>query len=424
MKRDNSLKLFKSAKDSLVGGVNSPVRAFGHVGGTPPFIKKANGAYLWDEDGNKYIDYVGTWGPAILGHAHPEVIRVIKETAEDGTSFGAPCKTEIRLAELVKDAYPSMDLVRFTSSGTEAAMGAIRAARGFTGRDKIIKFNGCYHGHADCLLVKAGSGALTGGAPGSAGVPSDFAKHTLIAEYNDLQSVEELFNANKDQIACLIVEPVAGNMGCVLPNADFLTGLKSLCDKNGAILIFDEVMTGFRVARGGAQELYKIKPDMTCLGKIVGGGLPVGAYGGRREIMEKVAPLGPVYQAGTLSGNPIAMAAGIKTLELLQDPSTYKKLSDLTSRLVSGISRVLDSKKISHKTTQVGSMWSLFFTGEDITNLGDVMSCDKPLFVKYFHHMLDDGVYLAPSPYESAFVSTAHTEDDIDKTILTLESFK
>ena len=328
------------------------------------------------------------------------------------------------MAELVKDAYPSMDLVRFTSSGTEAAMGAIRAARGFTGRDKIIKFNGCYHGHADCLLVKAGSGALTGGAPGSAGVPSDFAKHTLIAEYNDLQSVEELFNANKDQIACLIVEPVAGNMGCVLPNADFLTGLKSLCDKNGAILIFDEVMTGFRVARGGAQELYKIKPDMTCLGKIVGGGLPVGAYGGRREIMEKVAPLGPVYQAGTLSGNPIAMAAGIKTLELLQDPSTYKKLSDLTSRLVSGISRVLDSKKISHKTTQVGSMWSLFFTGEDITNLGDVMSCDKPLFVKYFHHMLDDGVYLAPSPYESAFVSTAHTEDDIDKTILTLESFK
>ncbi len=421
MKFERSNALFNEAQKVLVGGVNSPVRAFRHVGGVPPFIKRASGAYIWDEDGNKYIDYVGTWGPAILGHAHPKVISAIKTAAENGTSFGAPCELEIKLAQMVKTAFPSIDLVRFTSSGTEAVMGAVRAARGFTGKDKIIKFEGCYHGHADYLLVKAGSGALTGGSPDSAGVPADFAKHTLVAKYNDLSSVEELFLKNKGEVACLIVEPVAGNMGCVPPSPGFLNGLRALCDKYQALIIFDEVMTGFRVSYGGAQELYNIKPDLTALGKIIGGGLPVGAYGGRREIMEKVAPLGPVYQAGTLSGNPIAMSAGIKTLELLNDKKNFEKLPALTRRLVAGIGKVLEAKNVPHHLTQVGSMWTLFFTGKDVRNLDDVMACDKGRFIKYFHAMLESGVYLAPSPYESGFVSLAHTEKDIDATVKACE---
>lgn len=421
MKNTRSSSLFNEAKKSLVGGVNSPVRAFRHVGGVPPFIKRAKGAYIWDEDGNKYIDYVGTWGPAILGHAEPKVIKAIQKAAEDGTSFGAPCELEIKLAEAVKKAFPSIDLIRFTNSGTEAVMGAVRAARGFTGRDKIIKFDGCYHGHADYLLVKAGSGALTGGTPDSKGVPADFARHTLIARYNDLGSVEALVGSNKNQIACILVEPVAGNMGCVPPAKGFLEGLRSICDKNHIILIFDEVMTGFRVAFGGAQELYNIKPDLTCLGKIIGGGLPVGAYGGRKDIMECVAPLGPVYQAGTLSGNPLAMAAGLKTLELLEDKKVYARLERTTKQLVDGLDMALSEKKVYHFITRVGSMWTLFFTDGVVENLDDVMKCNKELFIKYFHALLEGGIYLAPSPYEAAFVSAEHTEADIDKTIEALK---
>ncbi|PIR17044.1 MAG: glutamate-1-semialdehyde-2,1-aminomutase [Deltaproteobacteria bacterium CG11_big_fil_rev_8_21_14_0_20_49_13] len=417
MKNTRSSSLFNEAKKSLVGGVNSPVRAFRHVGGVPPFIKRAKGAYVWDEDGNKYIDYVGTWGPAILGHAQKQVIRAIQRAAEYGTSFGAPCELEIELAEAVKRAFPSIDLVRFTSSGTEGMMGAVRVARGFTGCDKIIKFDGCYHGHADYLLVKAGSGALTGGAPDSKGVPADFARHTLIAKYNDLGSVEALVGSNKNQIACIVVEPVAGNMGCVPPAKGFLEGLRSICDKNRIILIFDEVMTGFRVAFGGAQELYNIKPDLTCLGKIIGGGLPVGAYGGKKDVMECVAPLGPVYQAGTLSGNPLAMAAGLKTLELLKDKKVYDRLEKTTKQLTDGLDMVLSEKKVYHFITRVGSMWTLFFTEGIVENLDDVMKCNKELFIKYFHAMLESGVYLAPSPFEAAFVSAEHTERDVVNTI-------
>lgn len=421
MNLNRSNELFLKAKELLVGGVNSPVRAFRHVEGTPLFIKRANGAYIWDEDGNKYIDYVGTWGPAILGHAHPEVVEAIKKAADSGTSFGAPCEAEIKLAEAVIKAFPSIELVRFTSSGTESAMGAVRVARGFTKKDKIIKFDGCYHGHADYLLVRAGSGALTGGSPDSAGVPEDFAKHTLIARYNDLGSVEDLLMTNKNRVACIIVEPVAGNMGCVPELDNFLKGLRLLCNKYHALLIFDEVMSGFRVSFGGAQQLYGVKPDLTCLGKIIGGGLPVGAYGGRRDIMECVAPLGPVYQAGTLSGNPLAMTAGLKTIELLNKPGVYEKLDQLTERLVNGLDGVFSKKKIPHKMTRVGSMWSLFFTDKPVHNLEDVMTANKQMFIKYFHEMLKRGVYLAPSPFESGFVSLAHTDKDIDDTIKVAE---
>lgn len=417
MKHDRSKQLFERAVGSLVGGVNSPVRAFKYVGGTPPFIRRAAGAYLWDEDNNKYIDYVGSWGPLILGHAHPKVIRAIKDVAEDGTSFGAPTELEVRLAEMIRAAIPSMELVRFTNSGTEAVMGAIRAARGFAKRDKIIKFDGCYHGHADYLLVKAGSGALTSGTPDSAGVPQDYARHTLVADFNDLNSVERLFEIHsgahspppsplrgegreRGGITAVIVEPVAGNMGCVPPQAGFLRGLRELCNEYGALLIFDEVMTGFRVAFGGAQSLFGVRPDLTCLGKIIGGGLPVGAYGGRRDVMECVAPLGPVYQAGTLSGNPVAMAAGIATLLELSIPGAYQRLEDLTKSLVDGLDEVLN--KVPHQVTRVGSMWTVFL---------------KELFARYFHSMLGQGIYLPPSPYETAFVSLAHTEEDVMDTI-------
>lgn len=417
-----SKKLFGEACEHLVGGVNSPVRAFKHVGGTPLFIKRALGAHVWDADGNEFIDYVGSWGPAILGHANAEVVAAICEAAALGTSFGAPCELEVKLAKMVKGAFPSIELIRFVNSGTEAVMGAVRAARGFAGRDKIIKFDGCYHGHADHMLVKAGSGALTLGEPDSKGVPEDIARHTLVARYNDLGSVEELMSANRGAVAGIIVEPVAGNMGCVIPRDGFLKGLRELCDKHGALLIFDEVMTGFRVAFGGAQELYDIKPDITCLGKIIGGGLPVGAYGGRRDIMERVAPTGPVYQAGTLSGNPLAMAAGIKTLELLGAAGNYQRLEELTKSLVDGMSKALKDKDVPHRFNRAGSMWSLFFTSSKVENLDDVMKCDKPRFVKYFHDMLEHGIYLAPSPFETAFVSLAHSEDDIDRTIEALSS--
>jgi glutamate-1-semialdehyde 2,1-aminomutase len=414
MNHKRSETLFSQAKQALVGGVNSPVRAFGHVGGTPPFIKRAKGAYLWDEDGNRYIDYVGAWGPAILGHAPGVVLDEVQKAIEAGTTFGAPCAQEVTLANLIKRAIPSIELIRFTNSGTEAAMGAIRAARAFTGRDNIIKFDGCYHGHADYLLVKSGSGALTCGTPDSKGVPEDFARHTLVAKYNDLASVERLFEradtpsprpspTGGGGIACVIVEPVAGNVGCIPPKEGFLNGLRELCSKHGSLLIFDEVMTGFRVAFGGAQTLYNVKPDLTCLGKIIGGGFPVGAFGGRADIIQTLAPLGGAYQAGTFSGNPVTMTAGIKTLELLNDPLLYKKLDHLTKLLVDGLSRSLTKNNIPHTTTRVGSMWTVFFTSKDT-------------FVKYFHHMLENGVYLAPSPYESGFVSAAHTEEDIRLT--------
>jgi len=415
--------LFADAARYLVGGVNSPVRAFKHVGGEPIFIDRASGAHIFDADGKKYVDYVGTWGPALLGHAREEVVNAVCEAAKSGTSFGAPTERETQLAKLVCEIFPSIELVRFTSSGTEAVMGAIRAARGFTKRNNIIKFDGCYHGHADYLLVRAGSGAMTLGEPDSAGVPKDFAKHTLVANYNDLASVEKLFNSHKNEVACVIVEPVAGNMGCVLPREEFLGGLRELCDKHGALLIFDEVMTGFRVSLGGAQEAFNIKPDLTCLGKIIGGGLPVGAYGGRNDVMSCVAPLGPVYQAGTLSGNPLAMASGIATLEILKT-ADYSRLAKTTEFLAKETEAILRRKDIPATATLAGSMWSIFFTNGRVENLSDVMSADKKRFVEFFRHMLKNGVYLAPSPYESAFVSFAHSESDIKLTLDAVSSFE
>lgn len=417
-----SEKLFERAQDVLVGGVNSPVRAFRRVGGMPPFIARAEGAYLWDADGKRYIDYVCSWGPAILGHAHPAVVAAVQEAAARGLSFGAPCELETQLAEKVRTLMPSMERVRFTSSGTEAAMGAIRAARGFTKRDDIIKFDGCYHGHADFLLVKAGSGALTGGAPDSAGVPADFTKHTHVARYNDLKSVEEIFKANPASIAAIIVEPVAGNMGCVPPVAGFLEGLRDLCNQYGALLIFDEVMTGFRVALGGAQQFFNVKPDLTCLGKVIGGGMPVGAYGGRRDIMEVVAPLGPVYQAGTLSGNPLAMTAGLVTLSLLEKPGVHDQLDTTAQELATGLQEVATNAKLPLTAIAVGGMWGFFFHNGPVRDLDDVMQSDAEKFKIFFRAMLDAGIYLAPSPYEAAFVSLAHTSKDIDTTLLAFQT--
>ncbi|MDP2600695.1 MAG: glutamate-1-semialdehyde 2,1-aminomutase [Deltaproteobacteria bacterium] len=404
-----SSKLFEEALALFPGGVNSPVRAFGAVGGTPPFIAKAQGPKIWDVDGNEYIDYVGSWGPAILGHAHPKVVAAVQKATANGFSFGAPTELESRLGSMVRDIFPSMEKLRFVNSGTEATMSAIRLARGATARDKIIKFEGCYHGHADFLLVKAGSGAATFGNPSSAGVPKDFAKHTLVATYNDLDSVQKLLDANKNEIACIIVEPVAGNMGCVPPKPGFLQGLKDLCQNHGALLIFDEVMTGFRVALGGAQELYNIKPDITCLGKIVGGGLPVGAYGGRKELMDQISPLGKIYQAGTLSGNPLAMTAGIETLKILVQKEVYKKLNETSAQLTSGIQEIVKTKKRKAKIGAVGSMWTLFFdNGEE--------------FKRFFHAALEKGIYLPPSQFESAFVSLAHQNKEIDHTLSVFEA--
>ena len=417
-----SEQLFQKSKKRIPGGVNSPVRAFSGVGGSPVFIEHADGAYLYDVDGKSYIDYVGSWGPMILGHNHPAIKNAVIEAAQHGLSFGAPTVREINLAERVNQLLPSMEMLRMVSSGTEATMSAIRLARGFTKRDKFIKFEGCYHGHADCLLVKAGSGALTLGEPTSAGVPADFAKHTLTATYNDLASVRALFSLYPEEIACIIIEPVAGNMNCILPKEGFLEGLRQVCDEFGALLIFDEVMTGFRVALGGAQAHYNIKPDLTTLGKIIGGGMPVGAFGGRRDIMECIAPLGPVYQAGTLSGNPIAMAAGEAALTALCEEGNAEKLADFTKKLADGFLNAAKKHGIALVVNQVGGMFGFFFTDQKSVNtFSDVQKCDIERFKSFFHLMLEEGIYLAPSAFEASFTSLAHGEKELIKTLAAVD---
>jgi glutamate-1-semialdehyde 2,1-aminomutase len=413
-----SEELFAQAQVHIPGGVNSPVRAFRAVGGTPIFFEKAQGAYAWDADGKRYIDYVQSWGPMVLGHAHPEVINAVIETAKFGLSFGAPTERETTLANALCALMPNMDMVRFVSSGTEATMSAIRLARAFTQRDNIVKFEGCYHGHSDSLLIKAGSGALTMGVPSSPGVPAVLADHTITLNYNDAQQVRDYFAAHGDKVACIIVEPVVGNMNCVPPVAGFLETLRNVCDQSGALLILDEVMTGFRVSHTGAQGYYNIKADITTLGKVIGGGMPVGAFGGRRDVMQMIAPSGPVYQAGTLSGNPVAMAAGLKTLELLAAPDFYEQLSARTTQLVEGLHKLADEAGIPFTTNHVGSMFGFFFTSEPkVTNFKQVMACDIPRFNKFFHGMLKRGVYLAPASYEAGFMSGAHTDADIQATL-------
>ena len=417
MNTEESGRLNLDARRYIPGGVNSPARAWGAVGGEPLFMARGAGPHVWDADGNRYVDYVGSWGPLILGHAHPGVLADIVEAAGNGTSFGAPTEYENALARRVVEAFPSMDMVRFVSSGTEAAMSALRLARAYTGRDKIIKFQGGYHGHADALLVAAGSGAMAHGVPDSAGVTASFAQDTLIAEYNDLASVEEHVRAYPGQIACVIVEPVAGNMGVVPPAPGFLEGLRRLTEESGALLVFDEVITGFRVAYGGAQHIYDVSPDLTCLGKVIGGGMPVGAYGARREIMETVSPLGPMYQAGTLSGNPVAMAAGIATLDELKKPGRYEELESKAQRLEEGFRRAFAQAETPLRINRVGSMMTLFFSESRVTGWGSVSESDGDGFARFFHRMLEEGVYLPPSPFEAMFVSTAHGETDIDATI-------
>lgn len=413
-----SESLYAQAQQLIPGGVNSPVRAFTGVGGTPLFIERADGAYLFDADGKAYIDYVGSWGPMVLGHNHPAIRNAVIEAAQRGLSFGAPTEMEVKMAELVTTLVPTMDMVRMVNSGTEATMSAIRLARGYTNRDKIIKFEGCYHGHADCLLVKAGSGALTLGQPNSPGVPADFAKHTLTCTYNDLDSVRTAFEQYPSEIACIIVEPVAGNMNCIPPQPDFLPGLRALCDKYGALLIIDEVMTGFRVALAGAQSYYDVVPDLTCLGKIIGGGMPVGAFGGRREVMAALAPTGPVYQAGTLSGNPIAMAAGFACLTEVSQVGIHQTLTELTNKLAEGLLAAAKAENIPFVVNHVGGMFGLFFTdAPTVTCYQDVMGCDVERFKRFFHLMLDEGVYLAPSAFEAGFMSVAHSDEDIQRTI-------
>ncbi len=413
-----STALFERAVKVIPGGVNSPVRAFNGVGGTPPFIDRAEGAYLVDVDGKRYIDYVGSWGPMITGHAHPEIVSAVIETVKQGLSFGAPCRLEVELAERICELMPSIDLVRMTCSGTEATMSAIRLARGFTGRDKIVKFEGCYHGHADSLLVKAGSGALTLGVPSSPGVPAALADHTITLEYNNPRQVEQLFAESGDEIACVIVEPVAGNMNCVPPVSGFLQTLRDCCDAADSVLIFDEVMTGFRVDLGGAQARYGVRPDLTTLGKVIGGGMPVGAFGGREEIMNHIAPLGPVYQAGTLSGNPVAMAAGLRNLEILSRPGFFEDLDRRTERLVEGLLDAAEANGVALRANRVGAMFGLFFTEqEQVSRFSEVSACDIELFRRFFHGMLDRGVNLAPSAYEAGFVSAMHGAAEIDQTI-------
>ncbi len=417
MSTRKSGQLLKRAERIIPGGVNSPVRAFKAVGGRPLFIKKASGSKIYDVDSNVYIDYVGSWGPMILGHAHPGVGRALKRAVDKGTSFGAPTELEVVLADLVIKAFPSMEMVRFVSSGTEATMSAIRLARAHTKRDRIIKFEGGYHGHADSLLVKAGSGAATLGVPSSPGVPKGVAKDTFNAIYNDLDSVRKIFEKNPKGVACVIVEGIPGNMGVVLPKDGFMKGLKSLCRRYSALLIIDEVMSGFRLCYGGAHKLYNVEPDLVCLGKIIGGGLPVGAFGGRRSIMKKLAPVGPVYQAGTLSGNPIAMTAGIETLKILKRRSTYSKLLKTTARLVSGIEEIAKRRSVECRVSVAGSMFTLFFTKKPVENFTDACSADLSMFNRYFKRMLSNGIYIAPSAFEAAFVSLAHTREDISKTL-------
>ena len=415
--------LFNQAQQHIPGGVNSPVRAFRGVGGDPVFVSRAAGAYIWDTDGKRYIDYVGSWGPMVVGHAHPDVIRAVKDTAERGLSFGAPTEIETHMAEKICQLMPSIEMVRMVSSGTEATMSAIRLARGFTNRNTIVKFEGCYHGHSDSLLVKAGSGALTLGVPSSPGVPASLAKQTLTLNYNDSDQVQHTFDRLGKEIACIIVEPVAGNMNCIPPAPGFLQTLRDVCDKHGSLLIFDEVMTGFRVALGGAQTLYNIKPDLTTLGKIIGGGMPVGAFGGRRDIMQQIAPLGPIYQAGTLSGNPVAMAAGLKTLELISTDGFYDALQHKAGILTSGLRDRARSLGIPFSTNSVGGMFGLFFTeAEKVSRFEHVMQCDAERFKTFFHGMLEQGIYLAPSAYEAGFVSAAHTDDDLRYTLAAADS--
>ncbi len=416
-KYPQSTSLFESARRVIPGGVNSPVRAFRGVGGTPLFIKSAHGAMITDVDGREYIDYVGSWGPMILGHAHPEVVSAIQQAATRGTSYGAPTRLEIELAEEVIGAFPSIEMLRLTSSGTEATMSALRVARGFTGRPKIVKFEGCYHGHGDSLLVRAGSGVATLGLPDSPGVLPEVAQNTITVPFNDPVGLEEVFNQAGDKIAAVIIEPVVGNMGCVLPRENYLQGVRRVTERYGAVLIFDEVMTGFRVARGGAQQLYGVKPDMTTLGKIIGGGLPVGAFGGRREIMEVVAPVGPVYQAGTLSGNPLAVTAGLTTLRLLKAQDVYEQLEKASARLVRGMTEAAREAGVPTISNRAGSMFTTFFSSEPVSDWTTAGRSDREAFARFFHAMLDAGVYLAPSQFEAAFLSTAHSDAIIDRTI-------
>jgi glutamate-1-semialdehyde 2,1-aminomutase len=417
MNRKKSIALYRRALGLIPGGVNSPVRAFKAIGIPPIFIEKARGSKLWDIDGNEYVDYVGSWGPMIMGHAHPKIISALKKTAPRGTSFGAPTPLEVVLATEVRKAFPSMDMVRMVSSGTEAVMSAIRVARGYTGRNKILKFEGCYHGHGDSLLVKAGSGAITFGVPDSLGVPEDVAKHTLTAPYNDLEKVKALVNQYPDQIACIIVEPIAGNMGAVPPARGFLEGLRKICDEKGILLLFDEVISGFRVAFGGAQELYGIKADLTCLGKIIGGGLPVGAYGGKEAIMEKVAPLGGIYQAGTLSGNPMAMAAGIATLEILKAKKVYKDLEKKTIYLVEKINESAEERGVPVTINHATGLLTVFFTEGPVSDYATAKTSNTKRFAQFFIEMMEQGIYLPPSQFEAWFISLAHTQKDLDRTI-------
>jgi glutamate-1-semialdehyde 2,1-aminomutase len=418
MNTTSNAALYERARAAIPGGVNSPVRAFKGVGGTPIFVDHAQGPYFWSAEGRRYIDYVGSWGPMVLGHAHPEVLKAVHEAVDRGLSYGAPTAIETVMAEKIRELMPAIELVRMVSSGTEATMSAIRLARGFTGRDAIVKFEGCYHGHSDALLVKAGSGALTLGVPSSPGVPASLAQHTLTLPFNDAEAVRELFAHRVAEIACIIVEPVAGNMNCVPPVPGFLETLREVCDAHGTVLIFDEVMTGFRVALGGAQALYGVTPDLTTLGKVIGGGMPVGAFGGRRDIMEQLAPLGPVYQAGTLSGNPVAMAAGLKTLELISAPGFFEILTERTRAFVEGMRGVAQVAGLPLTVNAVGGMFGLFFTDRpEVSSFADVMACDAERFRRFFHAMLEEGVYLAPSAFEAGFVSAAHDAGIIDDSL-------
>jgi len=423
MKLYKSRELFHYSQQIIPGGVNSPVRAFNAVGGVPPFIKRANGAHVWDMDDNQYIDYVGSWGPMILGHAHPNVISAVQEAIDDGLSYGAPTEKEMILAKMVIDRVPGCEMVRLVNSGTEATMSVIRLARGITGKDKIIKFSGCYHGHADSFLIQSGSGALTFGEPNSPGVTQGTAQDTLIAQFNDIQTVEDHFMSHGSEIACVILEPINGNTGCILPKDGFLQDLRVLCNDHDALLIFDEVMTGFRVSRGGAAEYYSVLPDLYTFGKIIGGGLPIGAYAGRKEFMEQMSPVGSIYQAGTLSGNPIAVSAGIATLELLND-KTYDELEILGKYFQDSLQVLIDENEFGHLLSQerVGSMFSVFFHPGPIQNINDVMNCDFKLFAKYFNGLLNKGIYIAPSQHEVGFLSIAHTRSMLDSTILVINS--